>query len=216
MSAGKVNIALAKGERIIKSVLPLLEAAGVAPRDLDSRRLIVETESPDVCVTVLRGADVPTYVEYGAADLGIAGKDVLMEHPSGESYEVLDLGVAPCRMVVAGRAGATATGDGGHLRVATKYVKSAREYFASTGRQVEMIRLYGSMELAPLTGLADLIVDLVDTGNTLKANGLHELEEIMPISARLIAGKAAMKTRPARLLEVIERLRKAVKKEATV
>lgn len=214
MIADKINIAIAKG-RIIESVSPLLKSAGMEPRGLDGRRLVAETESSEVCVTVLRSVDVPTYVEYGVADLGIAGKDVLMEYPPVNSYEVLDLGVAPCRMVVAGRAADRPDWEGKHLRVATKYVKSAREHFASTGRQVEIIRLYGAMELAPLTGLADLIVDLVDTGETLRANGLSEIEEITPVSARLIAGKAAMKTRSEQLLKVIEPLREAAQTTVT-
>lgn len=212
MGAKQINIALAKG-RVLESVLPLFEAAGMTPRGLDGRRLFVETELADVSVTVVRSADVPTYVEYGAADLGIVGKDVLLEYLGANLYEVLDLDVARCRLVIAGCESQALTGK--HFRVATKYVESARKYFDSVGKQVEIIRLYGSMELAPMTGLADLIVDLVDTGNTLKANGLLELEEIAPISARLIAGKAAMKMHSAQLLNVVERLKSAVQKERT-
>ena len=153
---------------------------------------------------MLRGADVPTYVEYGAAELGVVGKDVLLERPGANVYEVMDLGMARCRMVVAGPADAEPDWRGKRLRVATKYVESARRHFARTGRQVEIIRLRGALELAPLCGLADVIVDLVDTGETLKANGLRELEVITPISARLIAGKAAAKTRHPELHALME------------
>lgn len=210
--ADTTNIALAKG-RILQSALPVFGAAGmgVAPQDLDSRRLIVGTESPDVRMTIVRSSDVLTYVEHGAADLGIVGKDMLMEYEGNNIYEVLDLGISCCRLVIAGCSPQSLQGS--HLRVATKYVKSAARYFAAAGKQAEIIRLYGSMELAPLTGLADIIIDLVDTGNTLKANGLHEIEEIAPISARLVASKAAMKMRSTQLEEVIGRIRNAVEVE---
>jgi len=187
-----LTLAVSKG-RILDDTLPLLAKAGIEPEeDLHtSRKLIFETNRPGLKLVVIRAADVPTFVEYGAADLGIAGKDVLMEHGEGSLYEPLDLGIAQCRLMVAGA-------DEELLklprpRVATKYVDIARRHFAASGRQVDIVKLYGSMELAPLVGLADLIVDLVDTGNTLKANGLKPLEEITSISSRLIVNKASMK-----------------------
>lgn len=204
-----LTIALSKG-RIYKESLPLLEAAGIHPLDdpETSRKLILKTSRSDVNLVVIRAADVPTYVQYGAADLGIAGKDVLLEHGGEGIYEPLDLGIAACRLMVAGRAQAAASH--GRMRVATKFVNSTRRYFATQGRQVEIIKLYGSMELAPIVGLADRIVDLVDTGNTLRANGLVPLEHIMDISSRLIVNKASMKMKHAAVTTLIGELKKAV------
>ena len=204
-----LTIALSKG-RIYQQALPILAHAGIAPRDdpQSSRKLILATNHPGVKLVLIRATDVPTYVEYGAADLGIAGKDVLMEHGGQGLYEPLDLGIARCRMMVAGCAGAD-LGEG-RLRVATKYVKSARCHFAGQGKQVEVIKLYGSMELAPLVGLADLIVDLVESGNTLKANGLVALQHIADISARLVANKASWKMKHRDLLLLTEALADAV------
>ena len=204
-----LTIALSKG-RIFKETLPLLAGVGVVPVDdpATSRKLILETSREDVKLVIIRAQDVPTYVEYGAADLGVAGKDVLMEHDGEGLYEPLDLGIAECRMMVAGR-----TTDGeprGRLRVATKYVNTSRAFFAERGIQVEIIKLYGSMELAPLVGLADRIVDLVDTGNTLKANGLQPLQHIADISSRLIVNKASMKMKHRAVKTFIEQMASAV------
>jgi ATP phosphoribosyltransferase len=178
--------------------MPLLAAAGLTPdEDLStSRRLIVATNRPNVSLVVLRATDVPTYVQYGAADIGIAGKDVLLEHGAGGLYQPIDLGIGRCRLVVATRRGydwASSVQRGARIRVATKYVQTAREHFAAKAMHIDLIKLYGSMELAPLLGLADAIVDLVATGNTLKANDLVVVEEIMPISARLIVNPGALK-----------------------
>lgn len=204
-----LTIAVSKG-RIFKGVLPLLAAAGIELRDdpETSRKLILDTNRDDVKLVLIRAADVPTYVQYGAADLGVAGKDVLLEHGGRGLYEPLDLGIARCRLMVAGRPGAGE--DVPRLRIATKYVESARRYYAAQGRQVEIIKLYGSMELAPLVGLADLIVDLVDTGNTLAANGLVPLAHIADISSRLIVNKASMKMKHAQVMGFVERLDTAV------
>jgi ATP phosphoribosyltransferase len=200
-----LTIALSKG-RILKETLPLLTKAGIELRDDpdSSRKLILETKDTSVRIVVIRATDVPTYVQYGAADLGVAGKDVLMEHGGEGLYEVLDMKLAPCRMMVAGRKGDMRRNR--RLRVASKYVNVTREYFATRGIQAEIIKLYGSMELAPLVGLADLIVDLVDTGNTLKANGLEPQELIADISSRLIVNKAAMKMKHSRVRQFIDRL----------
>lgn len=196
----------------MQETLPLLAAAGVELADDPerSRKLILETRDATVKLVIIRATDVPTYVQYGAADLGVAGKDVLMEHGGEGLYEPLDLGLARCRLMVAGRPGAIEE-RGRRLRVATKYVNITREYFAARGMQAEAIKLYGSMELAPLVGLADLIVDLVDTGNTLKANGLEPLELIADISSRLIVNKASMKMKHARVQAFIDQIAKAVK-----
>lgn len=204
-----LTIALSKG-RILEDTLPLLAHAGVEPRDDpdSSRKLVLETSEPGVQLVILRATDVPTYVEYGAADVGVAGKDVLLEHGGAGLYEPLDLGIARCRMMVAGYPGANA--GRGKVRVATKFVNIARRYFAEQGRQVETVKLYGSMELAPIAGLADLIVDLVDTGNTLRANGLEPLEHVADISSRLIVNKAAMKMKHRRIKAFTERLADAV------
>ena len=200
-----LTIAISKG-RIFKEALPLLAAVDIVPVDdpETSRKLILDTRRHDVKLVVIRAADVPTYVQYGAADLGVAGKDVLMEHGGEGLYEPLDLGIARCRMMLAGRPGEPL--GPGRLRIATKYIKTTRRHFARLGRQVEIIKLYGSMELAPLVGLADRIVDLVDTGNTLKANGLRPLEHIADISSRLVVNKAAMKMKHAAIKDLMGRL----------
>ena len=203
-----LTIALSKG-RIFHETLPLLAQVGIAPaEDPDtSRKLILDTNREDVKLVIIRAADVPTYVEYGAADLGVAGKDVLMEYGSDGLYEPLDLGIAKCRMMVAGPV--TGTGKRRRLRIATKYVNTTRRFYAERREQVEIIKLYGSMELAPLVGLADRIVDLVDTGNTLRANGLAALEHIADISSRLIVNKAAMKMNHRRITQFITQLKAA-------
>ncbi len=205
----KITLAISKG-RILKETIPLLERMGMAPvEDLGkTRKLLIDTENPDVRVVVIRATDVPTYVQYGAADLGIAGKDILMELEGDGLYEVLDLGICKCRLMLAGKQAGTQSG--GRLRVATKYVKSAQQYFAQQGKQVEIIKLYGSMELGPLTGLTDLIVDLVDTGNTLRANGLQPIDHIADISSRLVANKASLKVRFDTLQAVISQFRNAI------
>ena len=187
-----LTIAVSKG-RILSETIPLLGRMGIVlEADPDkSRKLILKTNKPDLKIIIVRATDVPTYVEYGAADLGIAGKDVLMEYTGNGVYEPLDLQIAQCKMVLAGPKEKQQVN--GRLRVATKYVQTTRNYFAGLGKQVEIIKLYGSMELAPVLGLADQIVDLVDTGNTLKANGLVPLVTISEISSRVIVNKAAMK-----------------------
>lgn len=204
-----LTIALSKG-RIYKETLPLLAAAGIEPRDdpETSRKLILDTNREDVKLVIIRATDVPTYVQYGAADLGVSGKDVLMEHGGEGLYEPLDLRIARCRLMVAGRPGQGATGD--RVRVATKFVNLARRHFASQGRQAEIIKLYGSMELAPLVGLADCIVDLVDTGSTLRANGLEPLEHIADISARLVVNRASLKMKSARIKSLLAHIESAV------
>ena len=187
-----ITIAISKG-RILSEALPLLAKLDIVPEEdpETSRKLILQTSRPQVKLIIIRAADVPTYVEYGSADLGIAGKDVLMEYDGDGIYEPVDLGIARCRMVLAAPTAFRAAS--GRARVATKYINTTRNYFAAQGRQVEIIKLYGSMELAPILGLADYIVDLVDTGRTLKANGLEALDTIADISSRLIVNKAAMK-----------------------
>src|SRR5688572_7664201 len=202
-----LTLALSKG-RILEDSAPLLAALGLAPdAGLDDRRLRLPSKDPEVQLLIVRPADVPTYVEYGAADLGIVGKDVLMEHGSDALYEPLDLGFAQCRLVVAAPARATA-GPLRRLRVATKYPEITRRHFAEKGQQVEIIKLYGSMELAPLVGLSDCIVDLVNTGSTLRANGLKEVETIASISARLIVNKAAMNMKHAAIRRWLARFSK--------
>ncbi len=208
----QLTIALSKG-RIFKETLPLLAYAGIEPVDdpETSRKLILDTNHGDVKLVIIRASDVPTYVQYGAADLGVAGKDVLLEHGGAGLYEPLDLRIARCKLMVAGR---EPWSEGAQrLRIATKYVNSAKQYFAERGVQVEIIKLYGSMELAPLVGLADLIVDVVDTGNTLKANGLRPLEKIADISSRLVVNKASMKRKHARVRAFIDLLAEAVRKQ---
>jgi len=205
-----LTIAVSKG-RIYQEALPLLDAAGIRPGDDPeiSRKLVLDTNHDDLRLLVLRAQDVPTFVEHGAADLGIAGKDVLLEHGGEGLYEPLDLGIARCRMVVAARRGHESLPR--RPRVATKYVASTRRFFADKSVQPEIIKLYGSMELAPLVGLADCIVDLVDSGGTLAANGLVEVEEVCAISSRLIANKASMKMKHARLKAFIDSLAEAVR-----
>jgi ATP phosphoribosyltransferase len=208
----QLTIALSKG-RIFKETLPLLAHAGIEPVDdpETSRKLILDTNHDDVKLVIIRASDVPTYVEYGAADLGVAGKDVLIEYGGAGLYEPLDLCIARCKLMVAGREPWSEQAQ--RLRIATKYVNSTRAYFAGQGLQVEVIKLYGSMELAPLVGLSDLIVDVVDTGNTLKANGLRPLEKIADISSRLVVNKASMKRKHARVQRFIEQLAEAVRRQ---
>lgn len=210
MDPNALTIALSKG-RILKDTLPLLASAGIELlEDPDkTRKLILDTNREDVKIVVVRATDVPTYVQHGAASIGVAGKDVLMEHGAAGLYEPLDLRIAACRLMLAGRPGQQPDPQQ-RLRIATKFVNITQNYFAEQGRQVEIIKLYGSMELAPLVGLADYIVDLVDTGNTLKANGLEPLELITPISSRLIVNQAAMKMRHRTIQNLIEGLREAV------
>jgi len=212
----ELSIALSKG-RIFDETVPLLARAGIRPRENPetSRKLIIGTNRRNLRLIIVRASDTPTYVQHGGADLGIAGRDVLVEHGGEGLYQPVDLGIAACRMMVAVRKGfdyAGAVRQGARLRVATKYVNITREHFASKGVHVDLIRLYGSMELAPLTGLADAIVDLVSTGKTLKANDLVEVEQIMPVSARLIVNQAALKTRRAELQELIDAFAQACRK----
>jgi ATP phosphoribosyltransferase len=204
-----ITIALAKG-RILKETLPLLERAGIIPEvDMEkSRKLIFRTNHENINLVLIRSADVPTYVQYGAADIGIAGKDVLLEHGGEGLYERIDLHIAPCKLMTAGYADRDL--PAGRLKVATKYTGITRDYFLKLGRQVELIKLYGSMELAPIVGLADMIVDLVDTGNTLKANGLVPLEFIMDISSRLIINRASLKMKNRAIKQVVEKIEAAV------
>ena len=211
----QITIALSKG-RIFEETLPLLKAAGVAPRDdpETSRKLIIATSRPEVRLIIVRAADTPTYVQYGAADIGIAGKDVLLEHGGDGLYQPLDLDIAKCRMCVAAPAGfdyAAAVRRGARLRVATKYIAVAREHFAAKGVHVDLIKLYGSMELAPLAGLAEAIVDLVSSGSTLKANNLVEVEQIMSISSRLVVNQAALKVKRDLLQPVIAAIEGAIR-----
>lgn len=207
-----LTLALSKG-RIFKETLPLLKAAGIEPVDDPeiSRKLILDTNQPDVKLIIVRASDVPTYVEYGGADIGVAGKDVLLEHPNAELYEPVDLEIARCRLMTAGRV--NESDKSGRLKVATKFVESTRRFYAQQGQQVDIIKLYGSMELAPLVGLADRIVDVVDTGNTLRANGLVPMEHIADISSRLIVNKASMKMKHARIQQFIDQIRKAVREQ---
>jgi ATP phosphoribosyltransferase len=200
-----LTIALTKG-RILKETLPMLAQAGIEPlEDVSrSRKLIFETNRPDVRMIIIRGTDVPTYVRHGAADIGVVGKDVLLEHGAEGLYEPLDLGIARCRLMTAGPVGWQ--GGGARIRVASKFANITRRYFAEQGVHADVIKLYGAMELAPLMNLADLIVDIVDTGNTLRANGMEPLDEIASISSRLIVNKAAMRSRYDLISEVIERL----------
>ena len=217
-----ITLALSKG-RIFEETLPLLEAAGIEVLEdpETSRKLILTTNQPNVRVLVVRATDVPTYVQYGGADLGITGKDTLIEHAAewqggtitAGLYQPLDLHIAKCRISVAVRADfdyARAVKQGSRLKVATKYVAIAREFFASKGVHVDLIKLYGSMELAPLTGLADAIVDLVSTGNTLKANHLVEVEHIMDISSRLVVNQTALKLKQEPLRHIIDAFARAV------
>ncbi|MDB5794904.1 MAG: phosphoribosyltransferase [Noviherbaspirillum sp.] len=213
MMTQQLTLALSKG-RIFEETLPLLKAAGiiVAEDPATSRKLILATNDPDVRVVIVRASDVPTYVQYGAADLGVAGKDVLLEHGGEGLYQPIDLNIARCRMSVAVPVGfdyASAVRQGARLRVATKYVETARQHFAAKGVHVDLIKLYGSMELGPLVGLSDAIVDLVSTGSTLRANQLQEVEHIMDISSRLVVNQAALKLKRERLQPILEAIDKA-------
>jgi ATP phosphoribosyltransferase len=210
-----ITIALSKG-RIFDETVPLLKAAGIVARDNpeSSRKLILATNRRDVRLIIVRASDVPTYVQYGGADLGVAGRDVLDEHGGAGLYQPLDLKIAKCRMMVAVRRGfdyASAVRQGARLKVATKYVQTAREHFAAKGVHVDLIKLYGSMELAPLTGLADAIVDLVSTGGTLKANNLVAVEEIGPVSSRLVVNQAALKLKRATIQPLLDAFARAVR-----
>jgi ATP phosphoribosyltransferase len=203
-----ITLALSKG-RIFDETLPLLARAGVKvlADQADSRALILPTNQPNLRIIIVRATDVPTYVEYGGADIGVAGKDMLLEHGGQGLYQPIDLGIAKCRLSVATRAGfdyESAVKRGARLRVATKYTRCAREHFSAKGVHVDLIKLYGSMELAPLVAMADAIVDLVSTGSTLKANNLVEVEEIMQISSRLVVNQAALKTKAQALAPLIE------------
>lgn len=204
-----LTIALAKG-RILEETLPLLARAGIEPVDdlQTSRKLVFATNHDNLKLVLIRSADVPTYVQYGAADLGIAGKDVLAEHGGEGLYERVDLKIAPCRLMTAGFPGRPLPAT--RLKVATKYPKISHRFFLEQGRQVELIKLYGSMELAPIVGLSDIIVDLVDTGNTLKANGLEPVEMIMEITSRLIINRASMKMKNRSIRALVERIEQAV------
>ncbi len=211
-----ITIALSKG-RIFDETLPLLAAAGIVPTENPetSRKLIIETNQPNVRVVIVRATDVPTYVQYGAADIGVAGKDVLIEHGGEGLYAPLDLKIAKCRMMVAVPEGfdyQNAVRQGARLKVASKYIKTAREHFAAKGVHVDLIKLYGSMELAPLAGLADAIVDLVSTGGTLKANKLVACEHIMDISSRLVVNQASLKVKRETLQPIIDAFAQAVER----
>ena len=213
-----ITIALSKG-RIFEETLPLLSEAGITPLENpeSSRKLILPTSRADVRLIIVRASDVPTYVQYGAADIGIAGKDVLNEHGGTGLYQPLDLNIARCRMMVAVRAGfdyAGAVRQGARLRVATKYVQAAREHFAAKGVHVDLIKLYGSMELAPLVGLSDAIVDLVSSGNTLKANHLIAVEQISDISSRLVVNQAALKLKRNAIQPLLDAFAQAVAQQA--
>lgn len=205
----QITIALTKG-RILKETLPLLALAGIEPvEDISaSRKLLFDTSQTGVRLLVLRGSDVPTYVQFGAADLGVAGKDTLLEHGGDGLYEPLDLGIARCQLMTAGIVGDSP--KEGRIRVATKYVNIARRFYAEQGRQVDIIKLYGAMELAPIMALADEIVDIVDTGNTLKANGLEARDFIADVSSRIIVNKAAMKMKHQAIQKIVKDLREAV------
>ncbi|NWN91337.1 ATP phosphoribosyltransferase [Marinobacter adhaerens] len=206
-----ITIALSKG-RILEETLPLLADAGIELVDdiKKTRKLVFPTTDPNVRVLIIRATDVPTYVEYGGADLGVTGKDVLMEHGGGGLYEPLDLNISRCRLMTAGPQGETT--PPGRIRVATKFVDIARRYYAAQGRQADIIKLYGAMELAPILGLADEIVDIVDTGNTMRANGLEERELIENISSRLVVNRASMKMKHKPVNAIIEQLAAAVDK----
>ncbi|AFU44597.1 ATP phosphoribosyltransferase [Acidovorax delafieldii] len=214
MSSNMITLALSKG-RIFDETLPLLAAAGIEVLEdpEKSRKLILPTNQPNVRVVLVRATDVPTYVEYGGADIGVTGKDTLIEHGGQGLYQPLDLRIAKCRVSVAVRNDfdyAQAVKQGSRLKVATKYTGIARDFFASKGVHVDMVKLYGSMELAPLTGLADAIVDLVSTGNTLKANNLIEVERIMDISSYLVVNQAALKLKQAPLRRIIDAFASAI------
>ena len=205
----QLTIALTKG-RILRETLPLLASAGIAPLDdvATSRKLVFETSHPGIRLVIIRGSDVPTYVRHGAADMGVVGKDILLEHGAEGLYEPLDLGIARCRLMTAARVGWQS--DGSRIRVATKFVNIAREYFSRQGVQVELIKLYGAMELAPIMNLADLIVDIVDTGNTLRANGMEPLQEIAAISSRVVVNKAALRSRHSQITAILNDITSAL------
>lgn len=205
----QITLALTKG-RILKETLPLLDQAGIEPLEdiFSSRKLVFETNRPELRLLILRGSDVATYVQFGAADIGVAGKDLLLEHQGDGYYEPLDLGIARCKLMTAVAKGAPS--HQGRLRVATKYVNIARKFYAEQGRQADLIKLYGAMEPAPILELAHEIVDIVDTGNTLKANGLEVRDEIADISARLIVNKAAMKTKFSSIQSIVDAIGQAV------
>jgi len=205
----QITLALTKG-RILKETLPLLDQAGIEPLEdiFSSRKLVFETNRAELRLLILRGSDVATYVQFGAADIGVAGKDLLLEHQGDGYYEPLDLGIARCKLMTAVAKGAPS--HQGRLRVATKYVNIARKFYAEQGRQADLIKLYGAMELAPILELAHEIVDIVDTGNTLKANGLEVRDEIADISARLIVNKAAMKTKFSSIQSIVDAIGQAV------
>jgi ATP phosphoribosyltransferase len=212
----QLTLALSKG-RIFEETVPLLQAAGITVTEdpETSRKLILNTNDPQIRVIIIRATDVPTYVEYGAADFGVAGKDVLFEHGGEGLYQPIDLNIAKCRLSVAVRADfdyANAVRQGARLRVATKYVRAAREHFAAKGVHVDLIKLYGSMELAPLVGLSDAIVDLVSTGSTLRANNLVEVEHVVDISSRLVVNQAALKLKRERLQPILDAIERASKK----
>jgi ATP phosphoribosyltransferase len=205
----QITIALTKG-RILKETLPLLKKIGLEPVDnvFTSRKLLIPTNQENIRILILRGSDVPTYVQFGKADIGIAGKDGLLEHQGDGYYEPLDLGIARCKLMTAAPVGYQPAD--GKLRVATKYTKVAREYYAQQGKQIDLIKLYGAMELAPIMDLADEIVDIVDTGNTLKANGLEAREMITEISSRVIVNKASMKTKFPEIKDILTALEAVV------
>ena len=205
----QITLALTKG-RVLRETLPLLELAGIVPADdiFSSRKLVFSTNEKNVRLLLLRGSDVPTYVQYGAADIGVTGKDLLLEHQGSGYYEPLDLGIAKCRLMTAVPVGVSSSQ--GRLRVATKYVNIARQFYAQKGTQADLIKLYGAMELAPILDLADEIVDIVDTGNTLKSNGLQSRHKIADISARLIVNKATMKTKYSDVQAIVDSLSQVV------
>lgn len=209
MKKQQLTIALSKG-RILKETLPLLEAADIRPSEdiYSSRKLIFDTNHANIKLVVIRATDVPTYVEYGGADMGIAGKDVLMEHGGDGLYEMLDLEISRCKLMVAGMRDAQPVE--GRMTVATKFVNVAKQYFASQGRQIDVVKLYGAMELAPIMGLADRIVDIVDTGNTLRANGLEPMDFIADISSRLVVGQASMKMKHRQIQPILDAIGEAI------
>jgi len=210
MKTPQLTIALTKG-RILKETLPLLKSANIEPIDnvFESRKLAFETNNDNVRLLVLRGVDVPTYVQFGAADIGVSGKDTLMEHGGDGLYTLLDLGIARCKLMTAGIKGEAL--PPGRIKVATKYINIARRFYAQQGRQVDLIKLYGGMELAPIMGLADEIVDIVDTGNTLIANGLESRIEIADISSRLIANRASAKKKHGLIQPLVDQIEQAIK-----
>ena len=205
----QITLALTKG-RVLRETLPLLELAGIVPAEdiFSSRKLVFSTNKANMRLILLRGSDVPTYVQYGAADIGVTGKDLLLEHQGRGYYEPLDLGIARCRLMTAVPVGVSSSQ--GRLRVATKYVNIARQFYAQKGTQADLIKLYGAMELAPILDLADEIVDIVDTGDTLKSNGLQSRDKIADISARLIVNKATMKTKYFDVQAIVDSLSQVV------